>query len=340
MSYRDDIQAIAVDTSIPFKELSGANILVTGASGLIGACLVKVLLSHPDLDYDVYAMGRDKERMMALFKDYLSSPRLHLIKHDIIDPLDFTIDFSFIIHAASNASPSAFVSQPVEIIKTNILGLCNLLDYGKSHNLKRLLFVSSGEVYGQGDGRAFDEKYSGYVDCTSPRSCYPSAKRAAETLSVSYMQEYGVEVVIARPSHVYGPEFTDSDNRVYAQFIRDVIKGNDIILKSSGSQFRSWCYVTDCVSALLMILLKGTSGEAYNVANPESCVTIRSMAEMIAKIANKSVVFQEPTEEERKGYNAVSTSIFSVSKLKSLGWDENIGLEEGFLHCIEWLQNQ
>lgn len=340
MSYLEDIRTISSDASIPFDKLKGCNILVTGATGLIGSCLIKVLLSRPNVDYDVYAMGRNETRAVALFKDFSSNSHYHFFKHDIMEPLDSEVDFHYIFHAASNASPSAFVSTPVEIIKTNILGLANLLDYGKSHNLKRLLYVSSGEIYGQGDGRLFDEKYSGYVDCTSPRSCYPASKRAAESLCVSYMQEYSLEVVIARPCHIYGPEFTESDNRVYAQFLRDVHKGNDIVLKSSGSQLRSWCYVVDCVSALLNVILKGEAGEAYNVADPDSTVSIRSLAEIVASLGGKRVVSQEASEEEKKGFNVVTMSVYDTSKLQSLGWRAKTNMKEGLENCIQWLSGK
>ena len=186
--------------------------------------------------------------------------------------------------------------------------------------MKRMLFVSTGEVYGEGDGRDFTEEYSGYVDCIKPRSCYPSSKRAAETLCASYVVEYGADVVIARPCHTYGPHFTEQDNRVYAQFIRNVINNEDIVMKSTGEQFRSWCYVVDCVSALLHILLKGECGQAYNIADSNSNISIRKLAETIAKIGGKKVVIDVPSEAEGKGYNVVTKSVFSTEKLEKLGW--------------------
>ena len=158
------------------------------------------------------------------------------------------------------------------------------------------------------------------MDCTKPRSCYPSSKRASETLCASYSSEYGLDVVIARPSHTYGPYFTESDNRVYAQFIRNVLNVDDIIMKSTGSQFRSWCYVVDCVSALLHVLLKGKNGEAYNIADQSSNISIKDLAEMIAHIGDKKVVIQLPDDVEKAGYNVVKKSVFSTSKLESLGW--------------------
>lgn len=319
MAYKDDILNVA-KLSLPWERLSGCNILITGATGLIGSCLVEVLMSRQDKDYHVYATGRNEERARVRFAEYADDPAFHFFKYDVMKPLEGDTDFQFIIHAASNASPNFFASKPVEVIKANIDGVANLMDYGLQHGLKRFLFISSGEVYGEGDGRVFTEDYSGYVNPTSPRSCYPSSKRAAETLCVSYGAECGIDTVIARPCHTYGPNFTESDNRVYAQFIRNVLNGEDIVMKSTGAQFRSWCYVVDCVSALLHILLKGENGQAYNIADESSNISIRDLAEMIAEIGGKKVVIDLPSDAEKAGYNVVTKSVFDTVKLSSLGW--------------------
>ena len=285
-AYQKDILHI-FKADLPWDKLSGCNILVTGATGLIGGCLVESLMMNPNRDYHVYASGRNEERARKRFAEFAEDKAFHFIQHDVMLPLQSDVDFDYIIHAASNASPNFFAQKPVEVIKSNIDGVANLMEYGLTHGMKRFLYVSSGEVYGEGDGRVFTEDYSGYVDCTKPRSCYPTSKRAAETLCVSYAAEYGADVVIARPCHVYGPHFTEQDNRVYAQFIRNVLRGEDIVMKSTGEQFRSWCYVVDCASALLHILLKGGSGEAYNIADANSNISIRELAETIAKIGGK-----------------------------------------------------
>ena len=317
--YKEDILKIFFN-ELPWEKLSGRNILVTGATGLIGGCLVESLMMNPQCNYHIYASGRNEERAKARFKDFFDDERFHFIRYDVLYPLEYDITFDYIIHAASNASPNFFAKNPVEVIKSNIDGVANLMEYGLKHGMKRFLYVSSGEIYGEGDGRLFTEDYSGYVDCTQPRSCYPSSKRAAETLCVSYASEYGADVVIARPCHVYGPYFTEQDNRVYAQFIRNILRGEDIVMKSTGEQFRSWCYVVDCVSALLHILLKGENGQAYNIADSESNISIRELAEIIAKIGSKKVIVDVPDADEKKGYNVVTKSIFSTKKLQGLGW--------------------
>lgn len=333
MTYKEDLNSVAT-LDLPWNKLKNANILITGATGLIGSCLVDILMSRTNKDYHVYASGRNEDRARCLFSVYEDDPNFHFFKYNVIDPLIREERFDFIIHAASNASPNFFINKPVEVIKSNIIGVSNLLDYGISHGLKRFLFVSSGEVYGEGDGRVFCENDSGYVCLLSPRSCYPSSKRAAETLCASYSFEYGVEVVIARPCHIYGPNFTESDNRVYAQFIRNVLQGEDLVLKSDGSQIRSWCYVVDCVSALLHILLKGENGEAYNIADEKSVFSIKELAMMVASIGKKQVVFAQPTSNEKKGFNKVSRSVFSTEKLMNLGWSVEKSMEDNLRETI------
>ena len=187
--------------------------------------------------------------------------------------------------------------------------------------MERFLYVSSGEIYGQGTGeKAFTETDSGYVDCATPRACYPSSKRAAETLCVAYAEEYGVDAVIVRPSHTYGPHFTGSDNRVFCQFIRNVLRGEDIVMKSDGSQMRSWCYVADCALAMLYVLLNGERGNAYNIADTSSVFSIREMAETLAHQAGRKVVFAIPEDAEKKVFTKISYAVFATDKLEALGW--------------------
>lgn len=351
-NYIDDIHSAAIE-ALPWEKLQECNVLITGATGLIGGCLVEVLMSRGDVN--VYAAGRNEERAYRRFAEYKDNPRFHFFKYDVSRSLSEgtssplsegnPIPFHYIIHAASDASPAAFASTPVDVIKSNIYGTANLIEYGMAHGMRRFLYVSTGEVYGEGgateetpDGPAFKETDSGYVNPVLPRSCYPSSKRAAETLCAAYKEQYDADVVIARPCHTYGPHFTPSDNRVYAQFIRNVLRGEDIVMKSDGSQFRSWCYVVDCVRALLYILLKGEAGEAYNIADKNSNVTIRQLAEMIAGAAGRKVVLQIPKDSESKGYNRVTRSLFFTRKLEALGWSISGNMSDKLARTVEIAQ--
>lgn len=313
------------------------NILITGATGLIGSALVKNLLKATD--WNIYASGRNAERARRIFADSLDNDRLHFVKYDVTEPLISDITFHYMIDAASGANPLLYSTDPVGVMKGNIIGVCNLLEYGVRHGLERFVYVSSGESYGEGDGREFSEEYSGYVNTMSFRSCYPSSKRAAETLCACYAHQYGIECMVARPCHVYGPGFTESDNRVYAQFIRNVLRGEDIVMKSTGSQYRSWCYVEDCANALKYILEKGVSGEAYNIADDTSNITIRELAEMVAEIGGRKVVLDIPSDIEKAGYNPVTKSTFSTQKLQQLGWSVSGSMKDKMKETIEILRN-
>lgn len=330
--YINDIQKSL--KSLDLSSLEGSNILITGATGLIGSCLVDVLMN---IGCSVYAHGRNEERAKKRFSNYWNTNRFFFIKGDITKPLDSDVNFDYIIHAASNASPNFFKEKPVEVITSNIIGTQHLIEYGLTHGLKRMLFVSSGEVYGEGTGKAFVETDSGYIDCATTRACYPSSKRAAETLCVSYADEYGADIVIARPCHTYGPFFTESDNRVYAQFIRNVLNGENIVLKSKGEQYRSWIYVVDCVSALLTILCKGEKGNAYNVADEFSNISIKDLAELVAKHSGKEVCFDIPSTPNQGNTTPISAAVFSTEKLYSLGWHPLFSISEGISHTIDTL---
>lgn len=200
--YQEDLFEVSA-SPLPWQRLTGKNVLVVGATGLIGGAVVDVLMRRQPLDFDVYACGRNEERARRRFSGWWSNPRFHFLRHDVTLPWQEDVDFHFVIDAASGASPQLYVSDPVGIIRANILGVIGFSTVAW-HGMEKFVYVSSGEVYGEGDGRAFTEDYSGYVDPMSVRSCYPSSKRAAETLCVAYAKEYGIDVSVARPSHVYG----------------------------------------------------------------------------------------------------------------------------------------
>lgn len=332
--YQEDLLEVST-LPLPWQRLTGKNVLVVGATGLIGGAVVDVLMRRQPLDFDVYACGRNEERARRRFSGWWSNPRFHFLRHDVTLPWQEDVDFHFVIDAASGASPQLYVSDPVGIIRANILGVDRLLDSGRRHGMEKFVYVSSGEVYGEGDGRAFTEDYSGYVDPMSVRSCYPSSKRAAETLCVAYAKEYGIDVSVARPSHVYGPCFTEGDKRVYAEFIRDVLGGDDIVMKSDGMKFRSWCYVVDCASALLYILLKGESGQAYNIADESSNKTIRELALMIAAIGGRKVRIELPPDVATTGGTPITKAVFDTSRLRGLGWSVTGKMEEKMRATIE-----
>lgn len=317
------------------KKLQSKSILITGASGLICSALIDRLMDcneQENLGVDIYAISRDKDYAQKKFRRYWNNPSFTFIQHDVIEPFSLDVPLDYIIHGASNASPKRYSTDPVGTMKSNLWGVSNLLELAKKKKA-RLLYISSGEVYGEGNGADFVEDYSGYVDCLNSRACYPSSKRASETLCISYKEQYGVDVVIARPGHIYGMD-TDHDDRAFAQFLRNAKKDANVIMKSEGCQVRSYCYVEDCTSALLYILLRGINGKAYNIANSDSVLSIKELAELIAQTAGVKVVCDISSNSEYKGYSKVQRAVLDSSLLESLGWKAQVSLEEGLRRIL------
>lgn len=314
--------------------LNGSNILIAGASGLIGSALVRALISNPNKSYTVYALGRNKIKLERIFLPFDKDPHLILLEGDINNYLSYEIDFHYIIDCASNSTPYGFKHNPVETIRTNINGVDNLLSYGMRHNINRFLYVSTGEVYGEGNYEQFTEEDYGYVDNLNPRSCYPLSKRAAENLCTAYRSEYGIDIVIARPCHIYGPCFLDSDDRAYAQFLRKVSNGEDIVLNSSGLLIRSWCYVVDCVFGLIYILLKGQSGHAYNIS--DAPLSIKEFASKVAEIGGVKVRINV---DESLPTPIISHGVLSSNKLEHLGWKPQDTFDNNIRASLEELSN-
>lgn len=320
-------------------KLRGSSILITGGGGLICSTIADFLMNLNDTEnytLQVYIVVRSREQTMKRFGYWATRQDLTILEQDVINPLPETLQFDFIIHGASNASPAAFMSEPVEVMLANFDGMKNVLDYAKAHPVKSVLYISSSEVYGEKrSAEPYDESTYCMVDILNPRACYPSSKRAAETLCAAYAKEYGVHTVIVRPGHIYGPAPNPKDNRAASQFARDAAAGRDIAMKSAGQQLRSYTYVLDCVTAIVAVLLNGQSGETYNISNSDSIVTIRQLAECMAEAGSVRVIFDCPTEAEQASFNMMSNSALTSAKLLSLGWKGYFDLKDGVKATIE-----
>ena len=345
MKYTDDYlkDLEIIQDCIPgLEELRGAVILVTGAGGLIGSAVADFLLCLNDtMDFGirVQAAARNEVKIKERFGARADREDFIYVKYDALDPIVADPLPDYIIHAASPANPALYTSSPVETMLANFTGMRNALEFARENGVKRVLYVSSSEVYGKKeDTGAYKEEDYSFLDILNPRACYPSSKRAAETLCASYLKEYGVDSVIVRPGHVYGGSATASDNRASSQFIRDAASGADIVMKSAGTQMRSYCYVCDAVSSIITVLLKGSAGSAYNISNPESVCTIRAMAERIAKEAGVELRFEVPTDAEKSGYNLMDNSSLDSGKIEALGWKGRFSLEQGIRHSLEMMK--
>lgn len=337
--YEEDLETTLTHV-VNAEKLYGKKVLITGATGTIGSFTADALIhlnQKRKANIRILLAGRSVEKLQNQFG---SHDNVKYLSYDLNAPIEFDEGIEYVIHAAGNAHPAAFNGDPVGTIVGNVDSTHRLLEYAKNHGGKRFLYVSSGEVYGQGDSSldAFDETYSGYLDVLSPRSCYPLSKRMAENLCVSYWKQYGVESVIVRPCHTYGPFMTPSDNRAHAQFLHNALSGKDIVMKSAGTQMRSYNYVADCVSGLLTVLVNGKAGEAYNLANPKARVTIAEFAEKTATTEDCKVVFENPTETDVANRSPIPKQVLATEKLENLGWQPAFGIDAGIRHTLDILK--
>lgn len=340
------------DMERTFQAISGIDrlrhtkILITGARGMIGSFLTEFLMYCNDkkgFQCEIYGAGRDVEQLTQRFVANAESPYLHLIAYHMEeDVASWDFDVDYIIHCAGNAYPNTFMSHPSETVLNNVMGTYRLLRYAYGIHAKRLLYLSSGEVYGQWDGKAdaFPETYRGYVDSMNPRSCYPLSKLAAEAMCASFYSQYGQEAAVARLCHVYGPTETKEDMRITSLCFRAALENKPIVLKSLGSQIRSYCYVADCISGMLTILLDGTAGEVYNVASREGRVSIRELAKKVAILAGIELVYDYPEDGEIKSFNSMERAVLDPLRLEKMGWNSAFSLADGLSHTIRLMEEQ
>ena len=334
----------AAGADLPWDLLAGKAVLLSGATGLLGSFLVDVLLekNKSGLDCTVYALGRSRQKAEERFSGWVGDKRLRFIPYDINRPFvtEEIQRVDFVLHLASNTHPMQYATDPIGTITTNIIGLQNLLEFASAHGAERFAFASSNEIYGEnrGDVELFAEDYCGYIDSNTLRAGYPESKRCGEALCQAYKAQKGLDVVIPRFTRSYGPTMLMSDTKAISQFIRKGIAGEDIVLKSAGTQYYSYTYMADAVSGLLTILLRGESGAAYNIADEASNITLRDLAKIIADHAGRQVVFQLPDATEAAGYSRATKALLDGGKLKKLGWTPCYKIEDGIARTMDILR--
>lgn len=344
--YLKQIEEIA-KIDLPWEKLSGRTLLLSGATGMIGKCLVDILMKHNDGQKDsikavrVIALSRNEQSAKERFREYWGRDDFQYAACDVNKDIPEFGTVDFVVHAASNTHPIQYANDSIGTIASNIIGTKNLLDYATTHETKRFCFVSSVEVYGEnrGDVEKFDESYLGYIDCNTLRAGYPESKRLGETLCNAYFQTYGLDFVIPRLSRVYGPTMLQSDSKAISQFIKKAANGEDIVLKSEGNQKYSYSFVTDAAAGILYTLLLGECGHAYNIADKKSDITLKELAHCLAQIAGTKVIFELPDESERRGYSTATKAMLCADKLEQLGWRANVHMEAGLAETVASMKN-
>lgn len=324
------------------KSVFGSNILITGSTGLIGSFYVKCLSNlnkTQDAGINIYLIVRSIEKATGLFS-CLNDSHIHYIEGDICEPVEVDADIDYIIHGASITNSKMMVTKPVETIDIAVNGTKNMLELArKQKNLKAFLYMSSLEAYGVTDPSLYyiSETDYGYIDQLSVRSCYSMGKRMVECLCVSYASEYGVPAKIARLAQTFGAGVQYSDKRVFADFSRCIIENRNIILHTKGETVHNYCYLSDAVTGLTTVLIKGEVSQAYNVANQSTDISIYDMAQMLCDMypeKNLKVVVED-ADAAKFGYPPANKARLASAKLESLGWSATVDLKEMFERLIQ-----
>ena len=293
--FREDMEYIAGVDFVPWEKLRGKTLFITGATGLIGFNLISALVYmnlKRDIPLKIFALVRDETKARARFAEILAEGApLQFVLGDLehIPVVDEKVDY--IIHGGSPTASRYFAEHPVETIRMNLSGATALLEMAKEKQVESFLFLSSMEVYGSlHREEKVDEDHESFVNTMNPRSSYPEAKRMIEAMCASYAAQYNVPAKVIRLTQTFGAGVRKEDKRVYAQFMRSAMAGEDIVLLTQGGTRRSYLYTADAVTAILTVLLKGKNGEAYNAANEDTYCSIKEMAELVARMKEVNVV--------------------------------------------------
>lgn len=318
------------------EELRNRSFLITGATGLIGSMLIKCLLAvnkRWNANIQIIGMTRSEAKAKQMFGDESIKWVIQDVKQ-LLYGVDYIVDF--IIHCANSTSSKFYVENPVENINTAFFGTNNILDFARQAGVKSVVYLSSLECYGTiNEEVEVTEDMMGYITPTDVRSSYSLGKRAAECLCHSYAKEYKVPIKMARLTQTFGAGVSLEDNRVFAQFAKSIVKGENIVLHTKGLSSKPYCYTIDAINAILRILICGRDGEAYNVANAESYISIKDLAQYLADNFNPAC---QVVIEEKKGMGYAPDTYLKLNtdKLESLNWEPYYSLKDMFNQLIEY----
>lgn len=341
----EDIKIIHEDKTIPWERFRDKSVLITGASGMLPVYMAYTILGlnkYSGYNTHLYALVRNKARAEELFADWMTDERIDMIVQDVSQPIHIDAPIDFIIHAASQASPKYYSVDPVGTINANVLGTINTLNLAKEKNVEGYLFFSTGDVYGivPNENTPFSESDYGYIDLLNVRSCYGESKRMGEQLCVAYHHQYGVPTHMVRIFHTYGPCMRLDDRRVFADFVGNILRNENITLRTEGGAVRPFCYVTDAVRAYFKVLLEGEQATAYNVANTNEALSIRQLADELVTIYPEkglSVIIQKDINDivTNKMKSPVEYLLPDCSRIQALGWHPIVSAKEGFRRTID-----
>ena len=354
--YRSELQRVLAEDpaavilrDLPWHRVSGLTFAITGAGGFLGGHLVRVLLGlhaagRVERPVRVLALLRDVDRGRERLKSLADNPDLEVRTWDLNDIAVPNLgDCHYVLHAASQASPRFYGSDPVGTLMPNAVGTASLLQaLQRCPDPRGLLFVSSSEVYGQVSGDStLTETYYGQLDPATIRASYAESKRLGETLCVAWNQQFGLPTYIVRPFHTYGPGLLANDGRVFADFAYNVARGENIVMMSDGSARRAFCYASDAIAGFFTVLLDGQPATPYNVANPAGELSVMELAELLVGLypdRGLKVERRLPPDDRNYLTSTFSRLIPDVRRLSSLGWSAQVTPHQGFRRMIEALR--
>ena len=315
-------------------------VLITASTGRLGMYIAEALVKA-DLDYNlnmrIIFHARNEEKLHHIFGNTLDFPNVEILLQDIIEPINISGNIDYIFHTAGPAAPRDFTEAPAETLWAHVAGTHNILELARAKNTKRVVYISTVEIYGEDVlEKDFSETDMGVIYCDNSRSCYPEAKRLCEAMLASYEAEYGIPYVGARMSHTFGPGISLDDGRSFSEFIRCALNDKDIVLHSDGSAVRPYTYVADAIGAILMIATKGAENEFYNIANLDNQISIKDLAELIAGLAPRGktkVVFDESVSS--LNYLNFRLGVMKTDKIKKIGWRPVVSVNDAFRYTIE-----
>jgi UDP-glucuronate decarboxylase len=347
---RADLRSVVADPAVDWDALRGSTVLVTGATGLIGSNLVRALAfadADRDLGLHVVAQGRNSFTGLSLVQACRAlGCGAEFVEGDLRDPavLAAASDPDFVVHGAGITASAELVARPADVIATTVEGTRNALDRARRSACRSFVYLSSMEVYGQGLAGEVTEAELGTLDLTNPRSAYPESKRRGEALCLAATQQHGMATTIARPGLTFGAgvPLATAGNRAPIQFARSVLAGRDVVLHTTGTSITTCCYPADLTRGLLTLLTRGTPGTAYNIANPATAMTIRAMAEIVARDVARGrieVVVDLPADATALGYAPPSGFRLNVDRLTALGWQPTFGMADMYRRMLaDWRQ--
>ncbi len=339
---QEDVSRIA-GADLPWEKFSGKTVLVSGANGFLPAYIVETLThlneGQPGVNCKVIGLVRNSEKARARFEHLIGRRDFRLQVQDVCLPVSSDQKIDYIIHAASQASPKFYGKDPVGTLSANTLGTHNLLTLAREHQVQGFLFFSSGDVYGRSATPEIPTKEDvyGYLDPTDVRSCYGESKRLGETMCIAWSHQYNIPVQMIRPSHTYGPGMALDDGRVFADFTANIVKRENILIKSRGTARRPFCYLADATLGYFTVLLKGENRQAYNVGNEDCYLSIAELANLLVGLfpeRNLTVQFQPNFSQQGYIQSTAEGGSLDSSKLRALGWQSTTGAEEGFRRTV------